>query len=142
MATTDLKSIIDAWQTLLEAAPLSLKPTQVPFTHDRQPNAMVPDSYYIDDGGIVNRRSVTNDVEVRVDRLRIWVAKPLAFVGQAQFEAMEQLADTIYRYLLVNARANGWNVDADSRRVTRPAAAELIIGEFGFRVDYDFSSAL
>lgn len=142
MPATDLKTIIDAFQSVLEAAPLSLKPTQVPFTHDRQPNTMVADSYYIDDGGTVNRQSVTNDVEVRVDRLRIWVAKPLAFAGQAQFEAMEQLADTIYRYLLVNARANGWNVDADARRVTRPAAAEVIIGEFGFRVDYDFNSSL
>lgn len=140
MAVTDLKSIIDAWQLVLEASPVSLVRAQQAFSHDRQPNANIQDTYWIDDGGAVNRRSVTNHQEVRVDRLVVMVAKPISFVGLDQFEAMEQLGDTIYRQLSADGRTNGWNVEADTRRITHPPKTELIVASFGFRVDYDFDA--
>jgi hypothetical protein len=142
MPATDLKSIIDAWQLVLEAPPVSLVMASQAFSHDRQPNANMQDTYWIDDGGPVSRRSCTNFQEVRIDRLIVMVAKPVSFAGQAQFETMEQLGDTIYRQLCADGRTNGWNVEAANRRITNPPDTELIIASFGFTVDYDFSSAV
>jgi hypothetical protein len=85
---------------------------------------------------------VTNAVEVRVDRVQVWIAKPLNFVPAAQLQAMETLGDDVYRNLLVRARANGYNVEADTRRVTHPPNTELLIGSFDFLIDFDFSSAV
>src|SRR5688572_17989502 len=99
MAATDLASIIAAWRLVLEADPLNLKRTRAAFTHDRQPNKLVADSYRIEDGGQVNRTQGSSYFEARIDRLRIWVTKPIAFASDEQFTAMEQLADTVYRYL-------------------------------------------
>lgn len=142
MAATTLAAILAAWATALEASPLSLLKAVGPFTHDNQPNGSIANSYYLTDGGKVSRTSVTNHVEVRVDRLQVWIAKPLNFDPDGQLQAMETLGDDVYRNLLVLARAAGYNVEADTRRITRPANSELIIANFDFLVDYDFSSAV
>lgn len=142
MAATTLALIIAAWRTVVEASPLSLVPTVAAFTHDNQPNGTITNAYYIEDGGQVERKSMTNNLEVRVDRLTFWVTKPLNFDSDGQFTAMENLGDSIYKYLLPNARTNGWNVEADQRRITRPPNTELIVASFSFTVDYDFSSAI
>ena len=141
MATTDLTTIVGAWEDVLEAAPLSLKPCTEAFSHDRQPNANLQDTYYIEDGGIVNRRSVTSQTEARIDRLRIYLAKPKAFAGNTQKKAMLTLFDTIYRYLAADGRTNGWNVELLGHRVSSPAKSDLIIGSLDLSVDYDYSVA-
>lgn len=141
MATTDLARIIAAWRLVLEQDPLALQPAQQAFSHDRQPNAMMQDTYWIGDAGTVSRFSCGNDQEVRIDRLEVWVARPVSFAGQAQFEVLEQLGDQIYRYLSSDGRIRGWNVEADSRRITNPQGTELLIASFGFRADYDFDSS-
>lgn len=142
MAATDLAAILTAWAALLEASPLSLIPTEAAFTHDQQPNATVGNSYYLVDDGNVDRKSVTNSAEVRVDRVTVWIAKPLNFAGPAQLRTMETLIDAIYRQLLVLALAAGYNVEADTRRVTHPPNTELLIASASFRVDFDFSTAV
>jgi hypothetical protein len=142
MATTDLATILAAWATLVEASPLSLTPTVAAFTHDQQPGGMVANSYYFDDGGNVQRASITNDQEVRIDRVTVWIAKPLNFAGPAALQAMQTLIDDLYRHLVVEARDNGYNVEADTRRVTRPATSELLIASASFTVDYDFNAAV
>lgn len=142
MADTDLASIVTVFEATCEADPSSLRKSTIPFTHDRQPNGTIQDSYWIEDGGPVSRSSVTNAGEVRIDRLVVWIARPLAFAGRAQVAALEQLGDTIYRALVAAGTANGWNVEADSRRITMPKNTDLVIASFGFRVDYDFSAAV
>jgi len=141
VATTDLATILAAWPALLEAAPLSLTPTIVAFTHDAQPNDTLPDSYYLTDEGQVDRKSVTHDVEVRIDRIGVWIAKPLNFAGAAQLIALSAILDDLYRQLVVLGRAAGYNVEADTRRITHPPNTELLIASQVLRVDYDFSSA-
>lgn len=141
MATTDLKSILDRFQVVLAATPLSLSQSQQAFSHDRQPNGLVQNVFWIEDGGKVSGRSVTNYAEVRIDRLRVFVSKPLAFAGLAQMEAMVQLGDTMYRELVEDGLTQGWNIELDGHRVTQPKNTELLIGSFDFRVDYDFSVA-
>lgn len=142
MATTDLASILAAWTALVEAAPLALVPTTAAFTHDQQPNATVANSYYFEDGGNVERKSVTNSVEVRVDRVTCWIAKPLNFAGAATLQAMETLIDDLYRQLLVLALTAGYNVTADTRRITVGKDSEVLIASAAFLVDFDFSSAV
>lgn len=142
MATTDLKSIVDAWQVVLAASPFSLKAAPEPFSFDRVPNSLIGGSYYIADGGQISRTSQTNYVEARIDRLEVWISKPLNFAGVAQFEALLQLSDTLYRYLSADGRTNGWNVEQDGHDVRQVKGADLIVGRFSFKVDYDFSSAV
>jgi hypothetical protein len=145
MAATTLAAILAAWDLVLQAAPLSLVPAIGPFTHDQQPNATIADSYYVTDGGTITRTSATNDVEVRVDRLQVWIAKPLTFgagAAAAQLQAMADLGDDLYRYLVVAARTAGYNVEADTRRISAAKDSELLIANFDFRVDYDFDAAV
>lgn len=141
MATTSLTAIMTAIRAVLEAAPLSLHQSSLPFSFDRLPNVMVQDAYCLEPGTLVSGASATNDVEVRVHRLIVWVAKPLAFDGIAQLEALVDLGDDIYRYLSANGRANGWNIEQDGHQVQQPKNSNLIIGRFSFTVDFDFSSA-
>lgn len=140
MAATDLAAIIAVFRQVCEA--VELVATSQPFTHDRQPNAAIQDSYWIEDGGAISRESQTNYAETRVDRLVVWIAKPLAFAGAAQFEALEQLGDTLYRALVAEGTVQGWNVEAENRRLTNPRNTELVVGSFAFRVDYDFSASV
>lgn len=142
MATTSLAAILAAWATRLEAAPLSLVRSAVAFTHDQQPNATLDDSYYLTDDGNVSRTSMTNSLEVRIDRVTVWMTKPLNFAGDQQLLVMETLIDDIYRQLLALALTAGYNVEADTRRVTHPPNTELLVANATFRVDYDFSSAV
>lgn len=141
MSTTDLASIVAAWDLVLTGAVVGLAPSQLAFSHDRQPNAQLQNTYWLEDGGIVNRRSTTNDMEVRIDRLRLYIAKPMAFAGRSQQVAMLALFDTIYRELAADGRANGWNVELLGHRVTSPAKSEIVVGSLDLSVDYDFSVA-
>ena len=139
MATTDLAAILTAWPATLEASPLSLVPTAVTFTHDLQPAGMVARSYYLTDDGQISRSSATNDVEVRIDRVTLWVAYPRDFAGAAALTALSDLLDDVYRTLLPIARTAGYNLDPDTRRIT--PKDDVLIASQAFRVDYDFSSA-
>lgn len=141
MAPTTLAAILAAWGTVVEASPVSLVPTVAAFTHDLQPAGMVANSYYFEDGGNVSRSSVTNQAEVRVDRVTVWIAKPLNFAGPATLQAMQTLIDTVYKQLLVLAVSAGYNVIADTRRVTVPKDGEVLIASAAFTVDFDFSTA-
>lgn len=141
MAATTLAAILADFATVLEGDAVGLVPTVAAFTHDQQPAGMVANSYYIEDGGNVQRASQTNQAETRIDRLTVWMATPLGFAGPATLQAMQTLIDTVYKQLLVTARANGYNVEADTRRVTAPRDGELLIASASFTVDFDFSTA-
>jgi hypothetical protein len=141
MAATTLAAILASWKTVVEDDAVALVPTIAPFTHDQQPNGMVANSYYLEDGGNVQRSSMTNNAEVRIDRVTFWIAYPVNFDGDTALQALETLVDTIYRALLVQARTDGYNVEADTRRITRPAGLELLVASQAFTVDFDFSTA-
>lgn len=142
MAATTLAAILDRFQAVLAAAPLSLKQSLEAFSHDRQPNANIQDTFWVEDGGQASRRSTTNHSEARIDVLRVYVAKPKAFAGLTQMEALVTLGDTMYRHLLVDALTQGWNVEMAAHKTSSPANTDLVIGSYDFRVDYDFSSAV
>jgi hypothetical protein len=143
MAATTIKAILDRFQAVLAAAPLSLVQAQQAFSHDRQPNAQIQDTFWIENGGLVNARSASNKQEVRVHRLTVYVAKPASFAGLAQMEAMLELGDTMYRYLIADGLTQGWNVSTGGgERVTNPKKTELVIASYPFLVDFDFSVSI
>ncbi len=141
MAATTLKAIVDRFQAVLEASPLSLKATRDAFSHDRQPNALLDGTYYIQDDGVAESRPVSNHADVRIDRLTVFLARKLAFDGQTQKETIETTLNTIERYLIADGPANSYHAFIGGRRVTRPAGTDIAIGSITVHVDYDFSTS-
>lgn len=142
MADTTLKAIIDRFEAVLEATPLFLKPTKDAFSHDRQPNTLLDNSYYLEDGGLVSSRPVGNYKAVRVDRLVVFVALKLNFQAQTQKETMTTTLLTIERYLKADGPANSYHAEiGGGRRVTRPKGKDILIGSLALTVDYDVNES-
>jgi hypothetical protein len=142
MAETTLTAIIDRFQAVLEGTDVGLKKSRLPFSHDRQPNGAIEDRYYIHDDGNLNSQPLGNYKAARIDRLRVAIAKKTAFDGVAQFEAMETLLNTVEREIKADGLSNSYHAEFGGvRRVTQPDGKDLVIGEIGFTVDFDFAEA-
>lgn len=141
MSDTTLKAIIDRFQAVLEASPISLTATRDAFSHDRQPNALLTNTYHVEDDGLQGTQSITNHKEARIDRLTVFVARKLDFAPQTAKETMETLLTTIERYLKADGLSNNYHVNLQNRRVTRPAGKDFLIGSVTLTVDYDFNAA-
>jgi hypothetical protein len=133
-----LSDILARFRTVLEASPVFLVETREPFSHERQPNATLEHSYYLEDGGIVSSKSVSNFDAVRLDRLTVYIAKKLAFDGTTAFDALQDTLVAAERALIADGPAQGYSVDVEQRRLTRPAGKDYGIGSLTVTVDYDF----
>jgi hypothetical protein len=133
-----LSDIIARFRTVLEAAPVSLTETREAFSHERQPNAALENSYYLEDGGIVSSRSVSNYDVVRLDRLTVFIAKKLAFDGATAMDALEDTLVSVERALVADGTSQGYNVNVEQRRMTRPAGRDYCVGSLAVTVDYDY----
>lgn len=140
MAALTLTDIINFFQAVLEGAPFSLKATREPFSHDRQPNSLLDNSYRLEDGGLGGTRSTTNDAAARLDNLSVWIAKKLAFSGQAAIESLEDSLVAIERRLKADGRQRGYHVEITGRKISR--TGDIGIASISFSVDYDFSEAV
>jgi len=140
MAALILSDIIDRFEAVLEASPLSFKHSKEPFSFDRQPNTVINDAYRIEDGGLGSSRSATNSVAVRIDTLRVWIARKLAFDGQSAVETLQDTLVTIERYLKADGKAQGYHVEITGRDMKR--VGDLAMASIDFSVDYDFSEAV
>jgi hypothetical protein len=142
MATTTLKAIIDRFQAVCEASPLSLKPSQVPFSHDREPNATLESAYYLEDGGLSESRSGTNDLEFRMDTLTVWLTRKLAFSGQTQAETLQTTMTSVERRILADGPANSYHARVTARAGPAQAGeSDRLVAGVTFTVDYDFTTA-
>ncbi len=139
MATTTLKDIIDRFQTVIEAAPVSLKQTDQPFGFDLQPNAALDDRYWIQDGGMLESRSMTNNAEVRMDSLTVWIATKIKFAGQTAQETMETALAVIERAIVADGPANSYAATKTERAIERIDDTDVLVGLIAFTVDYDFT---
>lgn len=140
MATLTLLAIVDRFQAVLEAAPFSLKKTKEPFSHDGQPNTALDDAYRLEDLGLRTSRSSTNLTAVRVDGLRVWIARKLAFDGQAAIDTVETQLVAIERYLKADGRQQGYHAELTGRGLKR--RGDIVTANIDFAVDYDFSEAV
>lgn len=141
MAATTLKAIIDRFQAVLEAAPLSLTATREPFSHDLSPNTVIDSAYRIKDDGLSRSRPVGANQFVRVDRLTIFIAKKLNFAGQTAVETMETLLNTIERQILADDNSHDYHASIEGRLVTQPPKTDIAIASLTLLVDYDFSGS-
>lgn len=142
MADTTLKAIIDRIQAVCEGAPLSLTKAKDAFSHDRQPNALLTNTYHLEDGGLVSSVDQGNNAEARIDAIDIHVAKKLAFDGTAALEAMETTLLTLERYILADGLSNSYHARSVNHKVTRPTGKDFLIGSLTINVDYDVSKAV
>lgn len=139
MAATDLNAIIDRVQAVLEASPLSLSKSKDAFSHDRQPNTMVTNSYYLRDAGLASSQDQSSNAEARIDQIEIFVGRKVNFDGTTAMETMQTSLIAIERALVADGPSHSYNARAVNRRVTRPGGKEMVVGSLTLSFDYDFS---
>lgn len=139
MAFLTLKQIIDRFQVVMEAAPIAMKATREPFSHDRQPAGLVTNTYRIEDAGLAASKSMSNHAAARMDTLRVWIARKMAFAGQTALETVEDSLVAIERALIADGLAQGYHV-SPAGRDPRPSG-DLVIASITFTVDYDFNES-
>ena len=139
MPALTLKQIIDRFQAVMEASPVSMTATREPFSHDLQPNTLLTNTYRIEDAGLRDSKSMTNRTAARVDALRVWVARKMTFAGQTAVEAVEDSLVAIERALIADGLAQGYHVMPRSRDAKRKN--DFVIASMTFDVDYDFNES-
>jgi hypothetical protein len=137
MADFTTEGLINRFQAVMEAAPLSMTLTREPFSHDRQPAGLITNTYRVEDSGLASSRAATNHAQVRIDTLRIWFARKLAFAGQTALETAEATIVAIERAILADGRAQGYHAVLTARDPRR--SGDLVIASVTFQLDYDFS---
>jgi hypothetical protein len=140
MAATTLSAILTRFRTACEASPCSLTQTGDTFTHDRQPNAALTNSYRLEDAGTSQNLEATNNVAVRVDRVTVWIAQKVNFAGPTAEAAIEDKLVSIERAILADGPSNSYHARLESRRVSRPAGKDWLVGSASFSVDYDYAT--
>lgn len=141
MASTTLGTIMARVMDVCTGLTLKLKPTRDAFTHDRQPNAVLTDSVWVEDGGLAQNLEATNGVAVRTDRLTVWIARKLAFDGQTAKETLEETLVALEQAVLADGLSGSYHARLEGRRVSRPAGKDFAVGSATFSVDYDFDLA-
>lgn len=139
MAALTLKQIIDRFQAVMEAAPIAMTATREPFSHDLQPAGLVTNTYRVEDGGLRDTKPMTNHASARVDTLRIWIARKIAFAGQTAVEAIEESLVAIERAIKADGAAQSYHAEIVGRDPRRKG--DLVIASITFSVDYDFSES-
>lgn len=142
MAATTLKAIIDRVQAVCEAAPLQLVKAKDAFSHQRQPNGLLTDTYFIEDGGIVSSVEQGNNAEARIDALHVHLARKVAFNGTLALETLETDLLTLERYLLADGPNNSYYPRVVNRRTTRPKDKDFVVGTLTVNVDFDVDKSV
>ena len=137
MPAFTMSGLFTRFRTVLEATPLFLKESRDAFSHDRQPNTVLTDAYYLEDAGLSQQRQITNYDAVRIDNITVWVTRKLAFDGSAAMNTLEDTLNTIDQKIIADGVAQGYNPNLDGRRMTRPEGKDYCVGSISFAVDYD-----
>jgi hypothetical protein len=137
MAATTLGAILGHVRAVCEGTGLALSPTKDAFTHDRQPNTVLTDAYWVEDGGLGQNLEATANAAVRVDKLTVWIARKVAFDGQAAVDALETTLEALERRILADGLTHAYHARLDGRRVSRPAGKDFAVGSATVSVDYD-----
>lgn len=141
MAVTTLAAIVTRFRAVLEAAPFSFTAATDQFSHDRQPNAVLDSAYYVEDTGLSDTVSLTNNQQARLDRLTVFVARKLKFDPVTELDTLQDTLLDIERYIKADGPNNSYHVDVVDREVTRPEELDIAIGSVTLEVDYDVSEA-
>lgn len=142
MADTTLTTILQRFQAVLEGPPFFYLPARDAFSHDRQPNSVLDQSYWLEDAGHQQTRPLGNLKAARLDRITVYLARKLAFAPRTTVDTLETDLLTVERYLKDDGPDQSYHVDLVSRRVSRPEARDLAIGSLTLEVDYDVDEAV
>lgn len=139
VAATTLAAIVLRFQTTCEGANLNLKKTTDEFSFDRQPNLRINNVYRIEDTGLVETRSLTNNVDARVDGLAIWIARKATPDSVDERDTMESTCLTLERQIVSDGPSNSYHATIEGREIQREK--DVIMARIAFSVDYDVSLA-
>lgn len=137
MAALTTHGVIDRFQAVMAASPISMTATREPFSHDRQPAGLLTNTYRIEDAGMGSNTPMSNHAVARIDTLRVWFARKMAFAGQASLETVEDDLVAIERAIVADGLAQGYHAVARGRDAK--ASGDMVIASLTFSVDYDFS---
>lgn len=137
MPALTTKSVIDRFQAVMEAAPITMKATREPFSHERQPSGLLTDTYRVEDAGVASNTPMSNHAVARIDTLRVWIARKMAFAGQTAVEAVEDSLVAIERAIIADGLAQGYHAVLRGRDPRK--SGDIVIASITFSVDYDFS---
>ena len=139
MAATTIKAIIDRFQAVLEGADLNLKKSQEEFSFDLQPNLRINNVYRIEDAGLAETQTLTNNVDARIDQLHVWLMRKATTDSQAERETLETTINTVEKKILADGPSNNYHATIESRELER--VDDVIVARVGFFVDYDYATA-
>jgi len=136
-------AILTRFETVLQAAPLSLVKAPSPFSDDQVANALVDTSFRVMGGGVVRDEPVSHYQSYRVDRVTVSVMQMLKMDGYDAQRDLEDLCDDIERYVIADGTSQGYSVTVEkgSRKVVRPKGTDICRAEVNFLVDYDFDAS-
>ena len=122
---------------------MTLQPTRVPFSHDREPNATLDAAYYLEDAGLGDTREGTNAIQFRMDTVTVWLTRRVAFDGQTQAETLQTTMNTLERLLLADGPSNSYHATVTGRAGPKQAGeSDRLVAGLTFTLDYDFSTAV
>ena len=140
MPTTQVNSIVECIQDVLEAAPFAFVSSHDPFALDSVPNATVESRYRVIFDGVIEDQTVGNDRYVRLDRVLVQVAKKLNLTSG--HDSLQTLADTLddaARYIIDDGPDNSYHARVIDSSITRSEKnADVALGTLTFAVDYDW----
>ena len=142
MADITLTTILGRFQAVLEGPPFFYLPARDAFSHDRQPNSVLDQSYWLEDAGHQQTRPLGNKKAARLDRLTVYLARKLAFQPRSVVDTLESDLLTVERYLKADGPDQGYHVDLVGRRVSRPDGRDLAVASLTVEVDYDVDEAV
>lgn len=143
MAATTLSAILTRFETVVQAAPLSLTLSKQPFGDTLEPNTIISTLVRIVAGGMVSQRSQSNYSEARIERITVTLYQAMNFDGYGAQRDLADLCDDVVQALIADGPDQGYDVTEEkgSRKITRMKDADICQAQVNLLVDYDWNEA-
>lgn len=144
MAAQTMSAILERFETVLQAPPCLLKPSNNPFSEVADPSITINETYRVTAGGLVGiPLEVGNYQEARLERVTVTVYQRMDMDGYQAQKDIQDVLDTVERAIIADGPDNGYMVTLEkgSRKLTNPKKTDLIEASLSFMVDYDFDGS-
>jgi hypothetical protein len=141
MAATTLSAILTRFETVLQAAPLSLSPAGDPYSSEGISGPEVDSAFRLVPGGLVGQTCQSNYSTARIERIVVTVNRMTQFDAYDVQRALEDQLDAIERAIIADGPDHSYmaSIEKGSRKVTRKKDSDVIEASINFLVDFDFS---
>lgn len=127
--------------TLVEATDPGLIRSIEAFSLNRQPNAVLDNSYTLDQQ-LVKETSMTADVTARIDRVTLTIGRLLKMDSETAARELLDVMTDVDRRVRADGVSQSYHVWPLSQKVVRPDGKDYVLGELVWTCDYDFSEAV